>query len=113
MLKGAQQQRKAIEWFREPGRFPNGVDVIFANMFEFTDGTGDTKACPAAGLAGFGAAWDDTQALADMVIYANEQFMKIAVDTQSDLVFLLESFCGHGFNSKTPPAPRRGTPRTR
>ncbi len=97
--------REAVWWFKEPGRFPNGVSVVFANMFEFTDGTGDVSACPAAGLAGFGAAWADPSALAAMVIWANEQFMDIAVETQTDMVFMLESFCGHGFNSGNPSAP--------
>ena len=43
--------------------------------------------------------------LADMVIWANEQYAKIAVDTGSDMIFLLEEFCGHGFNADNPSAP--------
>ncbi len=105
--------RSAITWFKEdPTKFPNGVDIVFANMFEFTDGTGDVTACPAAGLAGFGAPWDDPQALADMVIWANEQFLKIAVDTGTDMVFMLENFCGHGFNSGNVNAPCYRGPNT-
>ena len=30
--------RDALEWIRTPGRFPNGVFVVFANLYEFTDG---------------------------------------------------------------------------
>lgn len=97
--------RDAIRWIVEPGRFPNGVFVLFSNMFEFTDGTGDVAACPAAGLAGFGAAWDDPMALADMVIWANEQFASIAVETQTDMIFMLEHFCGHGWNRTNPESP--------
>jgi lysophospholipase L1-like esterase len=98
--------REAIEWFHEtPDKFPNGVYVVFGNMFEFTDATGDVTACPAAGLAGFGAEWDDPDALADMVIWANEQFLKIAVDTRTDMIFNLEHFCGHGFNHDNPASP--------
>ena len=97
--------RDAIRWIVEPGRFPNGVFVIFANMFEFTDGTGDVAACPAAGLAGFGAMWDDTMALADMVIWANEQFASIAVETRTDMIFVLEHFCGHGWARTSPESP--------
>jgi len=107
-----QKLRDAIEWIKTPGRFPNGVHVIFANMFEFTDGSGETTACPAAGLAGFGADWEDPDALADMVIYANEQFMKIAVDTGTDMAFVLENFCGHGFRSDDPTAPCYRGPNT-
>lgn len=101
-----QLKREAVEWFvSDPSKFPNGVFVIFANMFEFTDGTGDTTACPAAGLAGFGAEWADPQALKDMVIWANEQYVKIAVDTGTDMIFMLENFCGHGFNHNDPSSP--------
>ena len=49
--------REAVKWLKSPENFPNGSYVVFANMFEFTDGTGDVTACPAAGLAGFGAEW--------------------------------------------------------
>jgi len=98
--------RDAVEWFHEdPSRFPNGVFVIFANMFEFTDGTGDTESCPGASVAGYGGEWEDPDALADMVIWANEQYMDIAVSTGTDMVFMLESFCGHGFNYDDPSAP--------
>ena len=74
-------------------------------MFEFTDGTGNTDACPAASLAGFGAEWDNPDDLADLVIWANEQYAKIAVDTGTDMVFMLEHFCGHGFNADDPTSP--------
>lgn len=97
--------RDAMRWVRAPDRFPNGVHVIFANMFEFTDGTGDITACPAAGLAGFGAEWDDPMLLADMVVWANEQFMSIAVEYAVDMIFMLEHFCGHGFNFDDPASP--------
>ena len=98
--------RETVEWFFDPpDRFPNGVYLVFANMFEFTDGTGDTDACPAAALAGFGAPWDDPAELADMVIFANEEYVSIAVDNGVDVIFALEEFCGHGFNADDPSAP--------
>ena len=90
-----QYLREAVEWFyADPARFPNGVDVVFANMFEFTDATGDVSACPAARLAGFDGDWPDAE---ELVVWANEQFMSIAVETGTDMVFMLEHFCGHGF----------------
>ena len=95
----------AVAWMREPGRFPNGLHIVFSNMFEFTDGTGETTACPTAGLAGFGAEWEDVDALAAIVIWANEQFLRIAVDYRADMIFMLENFCGHGFNHKDPRGP--------
>jgi len=107
-----QYLRDALAWFREPGQFPNGVFIVYANMFEFTDGTGNTDACPAASLAGFGEEWDDPDALADMVIWANEQFLRAAVDYQADMLFMLEHFCGHGFNHNDPEGPCYRGPET-
>ncbi len=100
-----QHMRDAVRWATTPGRFPNGVYVVFANMFEFTDGTGDVTACPAAGLAGFGNPWEDPELLTELVVWANEQFMSIAIETGTDMIFMLEHFCGHGFNADEPEAP--------
>lgn len=93
--------REAIEWIKAPGRFPNGVFVVFGNMFEFTDGTGEVGACTAAGVSGL-EEWDHPEWQAELVIWANEQFMKIAKDTGTDMIFMLEHFCGHGFNNADP-----------
>lgn len=100
-----QKQRDAIAWFYEPGRFPNGVFVVFANMYEFTDGTGNVQACDVSGLAGFDKPVPAPAQLAEMVVWANEQFMSIAVDYGADMIFLLEDFCGHGFEHDNPSAP--------
>lgn len=97
-----QKLEDAVEWITSPGRFPNGVFVVFANMFEFTDGTGDVSSCPAASLAGFDEPWTNPQDLEDLVVWANEQYMRIAVDHGADMVFMLEHFCGHGFNHEDP-----------
>jgi len=93
--------RETVEWLKTPGRFPNGVHVVFTNLYEFTDGTGDTGSCPTAALAGFGEAVTDP-GLEEMVLWSMEQFMNIATETQTDILFLLETFCGHGFNYDDP-----------
>jgi lysophospholipase L1-like esterase len=93
--------RETVEWLTAPGRFPNGVHVVTTNLYEFTDGTGDTASCPAAGLAGFGAAITDP-ALEEMVLWSMEEFMSIAVDPGTDMLVLLETFCGHGFLADDP-----------
>ena len=93
--------REATEWFREdPARFPGGVHIIFTNLYEFTDATGDVTSCPAAGLAGYETITDP--ALEEMVIWAMEEFMAIAVDNNADMLFLLETFCGHGYARDDP-----------
>ncbi|MCB9566607.1 MAG: SGNH/GDSL hydrolase family protein [Myxococcales bacterium] len=100
------QMREAVEWMvSDPNKFPNGIFVVFANVYEFTDGTADVTSCPAAGLGGFDKPWENPDELKALMIYLNEEYMKIAVDTQTDMIFLLETFCGHGFNADDPTAP--------
>jgi lysophospholipase L1-like esterase len=99
-----QNLRSAVEWMKNPVNVPGGVDVVFANNYEFTDGTGEVSSCATASLGGI-EPWQDKKAQADMVIWANEQYLKIAVDTQSDMIFMLESFCGHGYKKDDPTAP--------
>jgi lysophospholipase L1-like esterase len=92
--------RAAIEWLKDPVNFPNGSYVVFANIYEFTDGTGDLESCPGAALAGFSG-----EAAAQMrpaYVHVDEQYARIAVETQTDMIFLLESFCGHGFHAGEP-----------
>ena len=91
--------RQAVHLLKDRAEFPGGVDVIFANNFEFTDGTGDVSSCPAASTAGFDQPWEDPAALADLVVWATEQYMDIAVSEGADMIFLLESFCGHGYHN--------------
>lgn len=96
--------RSTVEWLKNPVNVPGGVDVVFGDNYEFTDGTGDVAACPGVQLGGI-QPWQDKKAQADMVIWANEQYAKIAVDTQSDMIFMLESFCGHGYKRNDPTSP--------
>ncbi|MEZ4383318.1 MAG: SGNH/GDSL hydrolase family protein [Nannocystaceae bacterium] len=87
--------REAVEYIADPEKFPNGVFVTFANVYEFTDGTADVSACAAAGLD----PWEDPAAMIDMVRAVNEAYLEIAVDTQTDMIFMLENFCGHGYRA--------------
>ena len=36
------------------------------------------------------------------VVHFQERFMKIATDTKTDMIFLLEHFCGHGYRRNDP-----------
>ncbi len=95
-----QMLEEAVTWLRDPAHLPNGSYVVFSNIYEFTDATGDLASCAAAALAGFGpvAAPQMTPAY----LHAAEQYLRIAVDHEIDMVFSLESFCGHGFHSDDP-----------
>ncbi len=107
---------QAVAFLKDPARFPAGSFVVFANPFEFTDGTGDVGACspdsiniPGIGpldvsalglnlaeIAGFGQ-WERPEVQRDIVLWITEQFMRIAVDYQADMIWMLEHFCGHGY----------------
>lgn len=91
--------RDAVVWAKDPKRFPNGSYVIFGNVYEYTDGTGDVKSCPASKAVGLDKPWPEGRPI---LVALNEGFMKIAVDTNSDMIFLLEEFCGHGFRNEDP-----------
>lgn len=91
--------RTAVEWLKSPAHFPNGSYVVFANVYEYTDTSGDLSSCPAATLAGMEGSWPDGK---PAIVHFEEGFMKIAVETKTDLMFLLEHFCGHGYKSDDP-----------
>jgi len=87
----------AINWFFEdPTRFPNGVFIVFANVFEYTDGTGNMSSCPSCLIVGLCGDWPEGRAPA---IYLNQEYMRIAKETGTDMIFLLENYCGHGWES--------------
>ncbi len=108
---------ESILWATSEEAFPNGSFVVFANPFEFTDGSGDISACtpqtvidiPGIGefdlstidisvaeLAGYGP-WEKPEVQAEIVIWMLEEYMRIATENGVDLVWMLEHFCGHGF----------------
>jgi lysophospholipase L1-like esterase len=96
----AAEFRSAIEWFyADTARFPAGVFVVFANVYEYTDGTADLDSCPLAGQFGLSGSYVQG---APAIALLEEQYMKIAVDTGTDMIFLLENFCGHGFRRDDP-----------
>jgi len=90
----AARLRSTIDWLKDPTHFPNGSFVTFANVYEYTDTSGDLGSCPAAALGGVTGTWPEG---APAVVHLQEQFMKVAVDTKTDMIFLLEHFCGHGY----------------
>ena len=93
--------RDAVDWFfADPARFPGGVFVVFANVYEFTDGVADfPQSCPFSILAGVTRGWPEGRPVFN---HLNEELMRVAVDTGTDLMFLSETFCGHGFHAGDP-----------
>lgn len=95
-----EQHEQAVEWLvGDPEKFPNGVFVVNANVYEFTDGTFDFLSCPAAALAGFNSNPDMPEILLSSLRHINEEYMRIAQEHGTDLVFMSEGFCGHGFHA--------------
>ncbi len=94
------QHEMAIDWLvADPSKFPAGVFVVNANVYEFTDFTMDLLSCPAAGTAGFDSNPDDPNILIGSLVHINEEYMRIAEENGTDVVFMAENFCGHGYHA--------------
>lgn len=91
------KQREAVEYLKNPDNWGAPVYVVFANNYEFTDGTGDVEDCPGAELAGLSGVMD-TDDFKEMFAWTQEEYMSIAVDNSADMFFLMEEFCGHGYS---------------
>lgn len=89
--------RTSIAYLKNPDNWGAPVYVIFANVYEFTDGTGDLGDCPGADLAGLEDAMADP-AFEAVVSWMEEEYLRIAVDTGADMTFMYEAFCGHGYS---------------
>lgn len=95
----------AIQWLTDPARFTNGIYVVNANVYEFTDYTVDLLSCPAAGTAGFDMNPENPALLLGSLNLINEEYMRIAQENGTDVVFMFEGFCGHGFHADDPTSP--------
>lgn len=96
--------RNSAVWMKDPENFPNGHFVVFANIFEFTDGTGLVESCNLSGLAGF----EPLDSLGDALLvigWMEDQYARIAQETNSDVIFMFEEFLGRGFLYDDPTAP--------
>ena len=102
--RSIQHLEEAMQWIRDeaPTRFPAGVYVVFTNVYEFTDATGDLSSCPSSELLGFDGTVPEMKTA---YVHAAEQYMRVAVDSGFDLVMLMEHFCGHGFHADNPDSP--------
>ena len=89
----------AVQWITADDKFTNGVFVVNADVYEFTDTTFDFQSCPTAGLAGFNSNPEMPEILHSSLQHINEEYMRIAEENGTDVVFMSEGFCGHGFHA--------------
>jgi lysophospholipase L1-like esterase len=95
----------AVQWITEEGRFPNGVFVVNANVFEYTDYTLDFPSCAAAGTVGLDGVPKNPELLLSSLDLINSEYMRIAQENGTDVVFMFEAFCGHGYHAGDPSSP--------
>ena len=88
--------RDTIEWLKDPQNFPNGNNVVFANVYEYTDTSADLSSCVLANLVGLSGKWLSG---ARVLTVMNEGYAQVAADTGADMVFMMEAFCGHGYKA--------------
>ncbi|MBT9557317.1 MAG: hypothetical protein IV100_14855 [Myxococcales bacterium] len=102
--KAVQDLDDSIHWLvDDPTRFPNGVYVVFGNTYEFTDtdSGNDLASCPGANLIGMDTALIDPDFVA-MATWMAGEYMRIAVETKTDMAFFGELTCGHGHMNDNP-----------
>lgn len=90
----------AIHWLKDdPTMFPGGIDVIVADIFDVTDATSaaDIADCEGAQLIGLSEPLVDPLT-AELAIQWEQALLTLAVDTDIDVAFMGETFCGHGYN---------------
>lgn len=93
-----QRLREAVEWVVDPANLPNGAYVVFANTYDFTDphGAEDMARCDGARLIGMDEPLRDP-VVQSILAEAQEAYVQLAVETGTDVLFLGEAFCGHGY----------------
>jgi len=91
---------EGMEWLRDP-KFSKGVDVVFTNVYEFTDGTGDATTCPFSSMVNLNIDVD-APILEELIMWMEGQYFETAKRYGFDMLFLAEKFCGHGFHNEDP-----------
>ena len=112
----------SVKWLKDPANFPKGNYVVFGTPFEFTDGTGKVDSCTpetklkipgigvidltqlnlnVAAIAGY-KEWKDTSVQRAIVVWMLEEFLRIATTYKADMIWMAESFCGHGYVASGP-----------
>jgi len=98
-----EHHRTAMDWLTaDKSKFPNGIFVVNANVYEFTDYTTEVLSCPASGLAGFDSNPPMAEVLLGSLNLINETYAEVAIETGTDIILMFEQMCGHGFLADDP-----------
>jgi lysophospholipase L1-like esterase len=98
---GISDLRDAVHYMKDDASmFPGGLFLVFANIFDVTDvaAANDIAECDGAVLIGL----DDPlrhPLVAELGRRWNEEALALAMETESDMIFLGETFCGRGYNA--------------
>ncbi len=92
----------AVAMFDDTTRWPEGVFVVFADVYEYTDATANMSSCPLAALGGLSGTWE---AGLPVFAYMTSEYGRIAAEYGRDVIFMEETFCGHGFAADSPESP--------
>jgi len=102
---------EAVAHLKDPALYPAGNVVLFATPFEYTDWSGDIGSCAAAGASGLSGSVDPAL-MRDLMDWLSVEYLRIAEAHGADVVFLLEAFCGHGFQREDASLPCYRGPET-
>lgn len=91
--------RGILDFLSDPSNFPGGIYVVFANVYDPTDGEGDFTHCGIA--AGYGD-WPDVDELANTV---NGWYLDLANEYGFDVLDTHGLFLSHGWNNADDTSP--------
>ncbi|MFT7579969.1 MAG: lysophospholipase L1-like esterase [Myxococcota bacterium] len=92
----------ALAVFDDTTKFPAGVFVVLADVYEYTDATAVLQSCPLATFAGFPGVWADALGI---FRYLTAEYVRTTTKYGRDMIFMQETFCGHGHNKDSPDGP--------
>lgn len=88
---------KALTYLATDAKFQGKIHLVFSNVYEFTDGTGNAGNCPLADMVNLDLDIEDPL-LENVLLWIEKEYLAISRATGFDMLFLLENFCGHGFS---------------
>jgi len=99
MLRKIGILEEIIQWLVDPAHFPGGVDVVYSNVYDPTDGVGDFTHC------GVGVYSEDWPEVVEVEPVLNARYLELAMTYGVDMLDLHGLFLGHGFHNNDAASP--------